>query len=682
MGLSTILNTTTSALQAVQTQMQWRSDNISSAQNPTYGRRDAVTNSLGTHTVVAAVSRAVDNSLQDQFLTANSISSASAATQDYFNRLGDIMGTSQSTPYLQQAIDDFSGAWKAYETDPSSATSETQIINTGMALANHINESALQFNKVESNIRDEIGTQITSLNSKLSDLDKINKQLNAEPLADTVDPGLYDKRDSLVRDISSMISVVRIGRTDGSVALYTKNGTALIDHGATQFQWNNTAGGVPWISLAPPASTGTYPGLNAGFPGGTLGAALDFLNPSASSTNANVGALAKARAQLDDLATQLAGNAMPSATLPTAITAGSSNVAVKSSVGLTVGMLVTGTNIPANTTIASLNADNMTIGLQTTNAATGVTAPTVFANNAVDATVTYTYAIQPNSTVTPGSKTVTVAGITNDLSVGMAVSWADVPAGTTIATIGTPDPVTNTTTITLNNAVKNPATQPTANVGIIYSTPRPNTFGGAYYNAPSDRTTDLIGGNTNSLGQPNENYWGQPPAIATQPLAANYRPPANWDATPLNSFFVIDNGSLNGSIAPTLSASQSFAVNASLIDHTATVKRQSASAVIASLTATQRTMSNGGVSTMNRTYAGLAASVADYQTNSQSAAGTDSTRETATTHNLDTRLASAIGVNMDTEMAQLTILQNAYTANARVINTVQTMFDTLLNITK
>ena len=35
---------------------------------------------------------------------------------------------------------------------------------------------------------------------------------------------------------------------------------------------------------------------------------------------------------------------------------------------------------------------------------------------------------------------------------------------------------------------------------------------------------------------------------------------------------------------------------------------------------------------------------------------------------------------MDTQMAQLTVLQNAYAANARVITSVQQMFETLLSI--
>jgi flagellar hook-associated protein 1 FlgK len=47
---------------------------------------------------------------------------------------------------------------------------------------------------------------------------------------------------------------------------------------------------------------------------------------------------------------------------------------------------------------------------------------------------------------------------------------------------------------------------------------------------------------------------------------------------------------------------------------------------------------------------------------------------------ISTRAQSISGVNMDEELANLTIYQNAYTASARVVQTVNAMFDTLMSI--
>ena len=47
---------------------------------------------------------------------------------------------------------------------------------------------------------------------------------------------------------------------------------------------------------------------------------------------------------------------------------------------------------------------------------------------------------------------------------------------------------------------------------------------------------------------------------------------------------------------------------------------------------------------------------------------------------LEEKFADGTGVNVDEEMANLLVLQNAFAANARVITAIQEMFQTLLTI--
>lgn len=51
----------------------------------------------------------------------------------------------------------------------------------------------------------------------------------------------------------------------------------------------------------------------------------------------------------------------------------------------------------------------------------------------------------------------------------------------------------------------------------------------------------------------------------------------------------------------------------------------------------------------------------------------------ATQTSLSGKLGSATGVSIDREMANIVTLQNAYTANAKVVSAVQSMFQSLLN---
>ena len=80
-----------------------------------------------------------------------------------------------------------------------------------------------------------------------------------------------------------------------------------------------------------------------------------------------------------------------------------------------------------------------------------------------------------------------------------------------------------------------------------------------------------------------------------------------------------------------------------------------------------------------------ASSLSDYATDMialQSQQSADTTTQLTTEQAVQTGIAAQVntvsGVNMDTEMAQMITLQNAYGANARVMTTMQTMFSQLL----
>jgi flagellar hook-associated protein 1 FlgK len=88
----------------------------------------------------------------------------------------------------------------------------------------------------------------------------------------------------------------------------------------------------------------------------------------------------------------------------------------------------------------------------------------------------------------------------------------------------------------------------------------------------------------------------------------------------------------------------------------------------------------GGLPSASTTLAGFAADI--LSANATAAAANEREVEFSTTlrQELDNRLNSQSGVNMDEELANMVVLQNAYAASARVVTTASTMFDILLSL--
>ncbi len=88
----------------------------------------------------------------------------------------------------------------------------------------------------------------------------------------------------------------------------------------------------------------------------------------------------------------------------------------------------------------------------------------------------------------------------------------------------------------------------------------------------------------------------------------------------------------------------------------------------------------GGVSAGTYSYSGYAKSMVSQNAIVASKAAADSSFQVEFVRSLQSQASELEGVNVDEEMANLVTYQNAYSASARVVTTINQMFDTLLGI--
>jgi len=183
----------------------------------------------------------------------------------------------------------------------------------------------------------------------------------------------------------------------------------------------------------------------------------------------------------------------------------------------------------------------------------------------------------------------------------------------------------------------------------------------------SDPGTGVIG-KINSQLQTLTNALTDATSGTPQTFANAYNSATTGTGELASSFFTVD-----GSSDPS-----SLAVNANLLNGTSTLKQASGAPVTAALAATRSfTASNLSVS---GTYANLGTAILS---SFQQAANTVQTQSTSATQQqsfYQQSLANATGVNVDTELTNLTVLQNSYAASAHVISTINAMLADLENV--
>jgi len=120
-----------------------------------------------------------------------------------------------------------------------------------------------------------------------------------------------------------------------------------------------------------------------------------------------------------------------------------------------------------------------------------------------------------------------------------------------------------------------------------------------------------------------------------------------------------------------------FSVNGELLAGTQQLKKNSAANVVTALNSNDRNFIAVGLSLTNVSYKGLMSGFIGVASTNAKVVSDNAKLNADTLQMTEQRYQQDTGVNLDEELANLQVLQNAYAASARLITVIQTLFDTL-----
>ena len=120
-----------------------------------------------------------------------------------------------------------------------------------------------------------------------------------------------------------------------------------------------------------------------------------------------------------------------------------------------------------------------------------------------------------------------------------------------------------------------------------------------------------------------------------------------------------------------------FSVNSELLAGTQQLKKNSAANVVTALNSNDRNFIAVGLSLTNVSYKGLMSGIIGASSSNAKIVSDSAKLNADTLQMTEQRYQQETGVNLDEELANLQLLQNAYAASARLMTVIQTLFDTL-----
>ena len=657
--MSDLISIGLSGLNAAQWGLTTTGQNISNASTPGYSIETPVyAESGGQYTgsgyLPQGVSTVTVQRQYSQYLTtalnnAQSTGSSLSAYNTMISQLNNLVGS--PTAGIASAITSYFTGMQNVSASASTLSTRQTAMSGAQTLVNQINAAGQQYDSLRQSVNTQLSNTVSQINSYTQQIAQLNGQISAASSQGQPPNQLLDQRDLAVSNLSQLVGV-SVVNTNGSYSVFMGNGQPLV---TSTNSYN--------LGTAP--STGDTSELSVQYLGqaGANPAAAPQNLPDSSVTGGTLGGLLAFRSQtLDPAEAQLGAIAVSF----------SAQVNAQNSLGITLS----GTQGAA---LFSVGSPTVYANTQNTgNASLNVS----FANPAQPTTGDYTLAYNGTAYTLTDNSTGNVVGSATNLSQPIN--------GLNFSTTGTMNPGDSFTVEptrgalnSFNTATTNPAAIAAAapllgaatasNTGNATITQGTVTAG---YTMPNATTTLSYNG-TGLTGFPAGSTVtvtaGTPPTTTTYNTATT--PVVPYSAA-TGATLTINNataGQMN-KVSVTISGTPATGDTFTIGPNTG-ASNDGRNALALSNLSTAQTLA-GGTVTLTGAYANYVNQIGN-QTNQIQ---TSSTAQTSLVTQITTAQQSVSGVNINEEAANLLQYQQLYQANSKVIQTAQTLFQTLLGI--
>jgi flagellar hook-associated protein 1 FlgK len=623
MSLNDALAIAMGGLRANQASMSLVSSNVANAETPGYVRKSidqvtTITGSIGSGVRIFGVNRELDAYIQAQLRTETSGAGYADLKSDFLKQLQSIYGNPDSTGTLENAFNGLTTAVQSLSTSPDSQSARIGVLNAAQVMAQQLNSMTQGIQTLRSAAETGIDDSVSTANNLMKQIAVINNQLQMNPLGgtstDSATAALLDQRDQYITQLSDLMDIRVTTNAANQVTVFTNSGVQLVGNEAAILAFNAQGTVTPNTQWNPDPTKSALGSITVTY---SNGGSIDLTTPSGIKSG-KIAAYVELRdrilVQAQSQIDQLAA-AMSSA-LSDKTTAGTVAPALPAA---PLGYQLDLSNLKPGNTI-NLNYTD-TGGIQRTLSIVRVDDPSVLP-------LSNTATVNPNDTV---------LGIDFSGGIASVLTQLNTALGTDLQFSGT---------MSAFQVINNLAGTSTVNSASVTATLSSLTSGSPQLQLFTDNGAAYSG------------------AITAQGL----------QMTGLAGRISLNNA---------LISDPSKLVVFSTSPLTLAGDTTRPDFITAQLTAAKFQYSpQTGIGSAGTPYKGPLLSFMQQITSTQGAAAAAALQladgQNVVLNTLQQKLSAKSGVNIDEEMAHLLSLQNAYSANARVMSTVNDMYKTLM----
>ena len=243
MSLGSSLQNALSGLRVASKSAELISSNVANALTPGYARREL---SVSANTAVSggvkinAVTRHENLAVLGEARVSSASVSGHSLKANFFENMTMVFGEIGSESSLSQDVAQLSSALLVAQSQPQDETRLASVVNAASGLVNRFHAISDKIQGERQNADHSISLTVEGLNRDLKQLERISHSLQRSQTGTSHHATQLDTRNQVLDRVAQAIPIKVFERPDGSFAVYSTAGSALMDIEAAEFSFEST----------------------------------------------------------------------------------------------------------------------------------------------------------------------------------------------------------------------------------------------------------------------------------------------------------------------------------------------------------------------------------------------------------------------------------------------------------
>ena len=244
MSVGAIMNNAITGLNATQAALKTTSNNITNVNTEGYQKqvvelRSRINGDQGAGVELAEIKRLTDVFLSRQIRGAVADTERYDAMNDLHDRFQALLGSPQDNNSLAGRLDQVFEAFGSLPIEPDSLVRRTTAVNDLKAFADSMSVLATQLQDLRLEADRQVGDAVTIINTQLTRISDLNKQIQRAEVASGVGaPDLQNQRDEAFGILSEYVDIDTFTFGSGEIGVTAAGGVVLVDQLARQLEYN------------------------------------------------------------------------------------------------------------------------------------------------------------------------------------------------------------------------------------------------------------------------------------------------------------------------------------------------------------------------------------------------------------------------------------------------------------